>query len=59
MTNAASPLGWVKQLDIDIGVFCVLHTYSRKLNWNLHFHLSVTRGGLCKRTDRSIEAHFL
>ncbi|KAA8596170.1 Mobile element protein [Vibrio cyclitrophicus] len=43
-------LGWAKQLDIDIGVFCALHTYARKLNWNVHIHLSVTRGGLCKRT---------
>ncbi|MEZ8088334.1 transposase [Vibrio sp. 1S139] len=43
-------LGWAKQLDIDIGVFCALHTYGRKLNWNVHIHLSVTRGGLCKRT---------
>lgn len=42
--------GWAKQLDIDIGVFCALHTYGRKLNWNVHIHLSVTRGGLCKKT---------
>ena len=43
-------LGWAKQLDMDIGMFCALHTYGRKLNWNVHIHLSVTRGGLCKRT---------
>ncbi|MGF1743464.1 IS91 family transposase [Vibrio minamisatsumaniensis] len=43
-------LGWAKQLGIDIGVFCALHTYGRKLNWNVHIHLSVTRGGLCKKT---------
>ncbi|CAK1779566.1 transposase [Vibrio crassostreae] len=40
-----------KATDIDIGVFCVLHTYGRKLNWNVRLHLSVTRGGLCKKTS--------
>lgn len=43
-------LGWAKREGVDIGIFCALHTYGRKLNWNVHIHLSVTRGGLCKRT---------
>ena len=29
------------------GIFTALHTFGRKLNWNVHVHLSVTRGGLC------------
>ncbi len=28
------------------GIFTALHTFGRKLNWNVHIHLSVTRGGL-------------
>ena len=43
-------LGWAKEKGIDIGIFCALHTYGRKLNWNTHLHLSVTRGGICERT---------
>lgn len=43
-------LGWAKQQNIEVGIFCALHTYGRKLNWNVHIHLSVTRGGLCQRT---------
>lgn len=43
-------LGWAKSKHLDIGIFCALHTYGRKLNWNTHLHLSVTRGGLCTRT---------
>lgn len=30
------------------GVFTALHTYGRKLNWNTHVHLSVTKGGITK-----------
>lgn len=43
-------LGWAKKKKIDIGIFCALHTYGRKLNWNTHLHLSVTRGGICTET---------
>lgn len=28
------------------GIFTVLHTFGRDLKWNVHIHLSVTRGGL-------------
>ena len=45
-------LGWAKREGINIGIFCALHTYGRKLNWNVHIHLSVTRGGLCERTGK-------
>lgn len=30
------------------GVFMAIHTFGRKLNWNVHLHTSVTRGGLTK-----------
>lgn len=43
-------LKWAKQKGVDIGVFCALHTYGRKLNWNAHLHLSVTRGGIDQKT---------
>lgn len=43
-------LGWAKSQGLEIGIFCALHTYGRKLNWNTHLHLSVTRGGICQRT---------
>ncbi|PKF49064.1 hypothetical protein AT251_21600 [Enterovibrio nigricans] len=42
-------LAWVHTQDVDVGVFCALHTYGRRLNWNVHIHLSVTRGGLCRK----------
>lgn len=28
------------------GIFMALHTFGRKLNWNVHLHVSVTRGGI-------------
>jgi hypothetical protein len=27
---------------LDIGIFCVIHTYGRRLNWYPHVHVSVT-----------------
>lgn len=30
------------------GIFTALHTFGRKLNWNTHVHLSVTKGGITK-----------
>ena len=39
-------LKWAKKRGIVIGIFCVLHTFGRQLNWNVHLHISVTRGGL-------------
>ncbi|HHC6517481.1 TPA: IS91 family transposase [Vibrio parahaemolyticus] len=41
---------WAKRQGLEIGVFCALHTYGRKLNWNCHVHASATRGGICQRT---------
>ncbi len=43
-------LTWAKAQGLEIGIFCALHTYGRKLNWNCHIHVSVTRGGICQRT---------
>lgn len=31
---------------LDIGVFCAIHTYGRRLNWHPHIHVSVTLGGI-------------
>ncbi|WP_318429965.1 transposase, partial [Photobacterium leiognathi] len=36
---------------LENGIFCALHTYGRRLNWNPHIHLSVTRGGICPKTS--------
>lgn len=38
------------------GIFLAIHTFGRDLKWNVHFHLSVTRGGLCddKKTWKSL-----
>jgi len=30
------------------GVFMAIHTFGRSMNWNVHIHASVTRGGLTK-----------
>ncbi len=43
-------LEWAKKKGIDVGIFCALHTYGRKLNWNTHLHLSVTHRGICEST---------
>ncbi|SPY45035.1 Putative transposase [Photobacterium damselae] len=43
---------YTKKRGIDIGLFCVVHTFGRQLNWNVHFHLSVTRGGVNLKTKR-------
>ena len=35
-----------KKQGVVVGVFTVLHTFGRSLIWNIHIHLSVTRGGI-------------
>ena len=35
-----------KQRSLQIGIFCALHTYGRRLNWHPHVHVSVTAGGM-------------
>lgn len=35
-----------KKQGIVVGLFTVLHTFGRSLVWNIHIHLSVTRGGI-------------
>ena len=45
-------LSFAKKRGIEIGLFCVVHTFGRQLNWNVHFHLSVTRGGINLKTKR-------
>ncbi|SPY46034.1 Putative transposase [Photobacterium damselae] len=47
-----SILSFAKKRGIEIGLFCVVHTFGRQLNWNVHFHLSVTRGGINHKTKR-------
>ena len=32
--------------EVTPGIFMAIHTFGRKLNWNVHLHVSVTRGGL-------------
>ncbi|MBE8130636.1 IS91 family transposase (plasmid) [Photobacterium damselae subsp. piscicida] len=43
-------ISWAKAKGLEIGIFCALHTYGRRLNWNTHIHLSVTRGGISPKT---------
>jgi hypothetical protein len=31
---------------LDIGIFCAIHAYGRRLNWHPHVHVSVTCGGI-------------
>ncbi|RMT90880.1 ISPsy3, transposase, partial [Pseudomonas amygdali pv. sesami] len=31
---------------VEVGVFCAIHTYGRRLNWHPHIHVSVTLGGI-------------
>lgn len=45
-------LNWAKKKGIEVGAFCVLHTFGRQLNWNVHLHLSVSRGGLDLKSQR-------
>ena len=40
------------------GIFTALHTFGRKLNWNVHIHLSVTRGGLCDDNQQWKSVYF-
>ncbi|WP_339053442.1 IS91 family transposase [Arsenophonus endosymbiont of Crataerina pallida] len=48
---ARTLLKWAEKLNIEIGLFVALHTYGRQLNQHPHIHLSVTRGGLCRKHD--------
>lgn len=36
-------------MGIEIGLFVALRTYGRQLNQHPHIHLSVIRGGLCRK----------
>lgn len=36
---------------LDIGIFCAIHTYGRRLNWHPHIHVSVTCGGIDAHTE--------
>ena len=44
-------LRWARKQGIEIGIFCALHTYGRRLNQHPHIHVSVTRGGLDVKND--------
>lgn len=35
-----------RQRGLEIGLFCAIHTYGRRLNWHPHVHVSVTGGGI-------------
>jgi len=35
-----------KKKGLTPGIFMALHTFGRKLNWNVHLHVSITQGGL-------------
>lgn len=33
------------------GIFMAIHTFGRRMNWNIHLHVSVTRGGLTEENQ--------
>ena len=35
-----------KEKGLKPGIFMALHTFGRTLNWNVHLHVSITRGGI-------------
>jgi hypothetical protein len=39
-------LNFAKKRGIILGIFTAIHTFGRKLNRNVHFHISTTAGGL-------------
>lgn len=39
------------KLGLDIGIFCALHTFGRRLTWHPHVHASVTLGGMNEHGD--------
>ncbi|WP_196215002.1 transposase [Piscirickettsia salmonis] len=45
---AETLLKTAKNKGITIGIFAAIHTFGRDLKWNVHVHISVTRGGLSK-----------
>ncbi|QGP50540.1 Putative transposase (plasmid) [Piscirickettsia salmonis] len=45
---AETLLKTAKDKGITIGIFAAIHTFGRDLKWNVHVHISVTRGGLSK-----------
>jgi hypothetical protein len=40
-----------KKKEVIPGIFMAIHTFGRKLNWNVHLHVSITRGGLTKNNE--------
>jgi hypothetical protein len=40
-----------KQAGLEIGIFCALHTFGRRLTWHPHVHVSVTLGGINAHGD--------
>ena len=37
---------YAKKKGLTPGIFMALHTFGRKLNWNVHLHVSITQGGI-------------
>lgn len=40
-----------KKRGLKIGIFCVIHTNSRRLTWHPHLHISITLGGINRHGD--------
>lgn len=53
-----SLLQLAKKRKIQIGIFAAIHTFGRQLNWNVHIHLSVTRGGIHKESGDWKDIYF-
>lgn len=47
-----------KKQKVVVGIFTVLHTFGRSLIWNVHIHLSVTRGGITPDGQRWKPVYF-
>ncbi|QGP55000.1 Putative transposase [Piscirickettsia salmonis] len=57
-TAANTLLETAKKKGLIIGIFAALHTFGRDLKWNVHVHISVTRGGYDEANDSWSEIYF-
>ncbi|QGP59448.1 IS91 family transposase [Piscirickettsia salmonis] len=57
-TAANTLLETAKKKGLIIGIFAALHTFGRDLKWNVHVHISVTRGGYDEANDSWCEIYF-
>ncbi|APS45989.1 hypothetical protein AVI51_16900 (plasmid) [Piscirickettsia salmonis] len=57
-TAANTLLETAKKKGLVIGIFAALHTFGRDLKWNVHIHISVTRGGFDEKHESWRDIYF-